>query len=260
MNLFDIMRQAGGGDAFAELARQFGLSEEQIGKAVEAFMPAFSAGLKRSTGDPLGLMQLMQKLSMGSYPEAYRNPAWAFGPGQQPGQEALSFLFGSPEAVRALAAQAAAFTGLSPDKLAAMLPALASMVFGGLAQQAARANPMFEALLQQMQVGAAPAAKGPLDRYEEEQAARGESANLGQAQAEMMKAGMAAFQANAAAWQRAMSAAMSAADDTGPKSPMPKSGPDLFGEMFEPGRRLGEAYQREMEALLRRFGPGGGRP
>ena len=49
MNLFDMMRSAGGGDAASALASQFGLTPEQVTKAVEAFAPAFSAGLKRAT-------------------------------------------------------------------------------------------------------------------------------------------------------------------------------------------------------------------
>jgi hypothetical protein len=33
------------------------------------------------------------------------------------------------------------------------------------------------------------------------------------------------------------------------------SGRDVFGEMLQPGVKLGEAYQRELEELVRRFTP-----
>ena len=33
------------------------------------------------------------------------------------------------------------------------------------------------------------------------------------------------------------------------------TGRDVFGEMLEPGLRLGEAYQREVEAMLERLRP-----
>ena len=256
MNLFDTMRQAGGGNAFASLGSQFGFSEEQIARAVQAFMPAFSTALKRATADPAGFMEFLQKLALGGYPQAYQNPVWAFGAGRPQAQDAFAFLFGSPEAARALAAQAGAFTGLAPDKLAEMLPALTSIVMGGLAQQMAALNPMWTAMQESLRAAARPAtaAKGPLDRYEEEQAAREAAAGFGAAPAEMMKAGMAAFEAGAAAWQQAVSRALSpAADETGGAAP--KFGPELFGEMFEPGLRLSEAYQREMEALLQRLRP-----
>ena len=38
MNLFDIMKEAQGGDAFATLARQYGLSEDQVQSAVQAII------------------------------------------------------------------------------------------------------------------------------------------------------------------------------------------------------------------------------
>ena len=259
MNLFDIMRQAGGGSGFSALGSQYGLSEEQIAKAVQAFMPAFSAGLKKSTADPFGLMDFMQRLATGGYPQAYQDPDWASGAGRRQGEEALGFLFGSPEAARAIAAQASAFTGIAREKLAELLPALTAIMFGGLAKQAAAANPVIEAMLKQFHAGApGAAAKGPLDRYEEEQAERDGTGDLARAQAEMMQAGLAAFQAGTAAWQQAMSEMMKTAGGgamtaTGERPETKASGRDLFGEMFEPGLRLSEAYSREMEAVLQRL-------
>lgn len=260
MNLFDTIRQAGGGNAFSALAAQYGLSEEQIGKAVQAFMPAFSAGLKRSTADPLGLMEFMRKLAQGGYPQSYQNPAWAFGAGRPQGEDALAFLFGSPEAARALAAQAGAFTGLAPDKLAAMLPALAGMMFGGLAQQSTASNPVLEAMMRPFRAVTEPrsTAKGPLDRYEEEQAAREGKDPFTGAQSEMMQAGMAAFQAGTSAWQQAVGQAMQTMGGAAAATQRPPaSGAGLFGDMFEPGIKLGEAYQREVEATLSRMRPEG---
>lgn len=258
MNLFDMMRQAGGGDAFSALARQYGLSEDQVAKAVQAFMPAFSAGLKQSTADPLGLMEFMRKLASGEGSRAYENPAFAWGAGQKQGQDAMKFLFGSPDAARAIACQAAAFTGLAPDKLQDLLPAVASMMFGGFAKQAAAANPMMESVMNQFRTAGGEgsrAEKGPLDRYEDEQASR-EPDGLARTQGEMMQAGLAAFQAGAAAWQKAVGEATSVVGSSGAeKQAGAATGQNVFGEMFEPGKRLSETYQREMEAMLQRFRP-----
>lgn len=259
MNLFEIMRSAGGGDGFAQLARQYGLSEDQIGKAVQAFLPAFSAGLKRGTADPFGLMEFMRKLAAPDFSRAYQQPDWAFGAGRRQGEDALAFLFGSPEAARAVASQASAFTGLAQDKLSELLPALAAMMFGGLAQQSIAANPLLDAMMKQFQAAEREkprAGKGPLDRYEEEQAKRERDApaDLARAQGEMMQAGMAAFQAGTAAWQQAMGQMMKNAGGPGATQPgAPVSGSAVFGDMFEPGLRLSEAYGREMEALLERL-------
>lgn len=222
MNLFDVMRSAGGGDAFSLLAAQYRLTEEQVARAAEAFSPAFSAGLKRRTGAPQDLMHFLQTLAAGSWAQAWRDPAWAAGSGRREGEEALSLLFGSPEVARAVAGLASAVTGLATEKLAELMPAFAALAFGGLAQQATQANPLFAAMLKQMQAGApaaaqpaaraAAAAKGPLDRYEEEQARRERETAV-------------------------------------------PSGPALFGEMLEPAQRLGEAYRAEMFGLLERMLP-----
>jgi hypothetical protein len=271
MNLFDIMRGAGGGDAFSTLARQYGLSDQQVRQAVEAFMPAFSAGLKRATDDPMGVMELMRRMAAGNLSRAYENPAWAFGDGRRAGDDALSFLFGSNEAAQAIARQASAFTGIAQAKLAELLPALAAMVFGGLAAQATAANPVLEAMLKQFRAGGqakpaggdtTPAGKGPLDRYEDEQEQREREAaeNVARSQQEMMQAGLAAFEAGTAAWRQAMDQMMQsvgggAVTGDAKRPETEASGRDVFGEMFQPGVKLGEAYQRELEELVRRFTP-----
>jgi hypothetical protein len=259
MNLFEILEDAGGGSAWAKMAPHFGMTEEQVRQAAEAFLPAFSAGLKRSTADPLGLMELMRKLSVADYFRAYQNPASAWGQSAGKGNDALAFLFGSAEVARQIAQQASAFTGIDKGKLTELMPALAAVTLGGLAQQAAALNPMFAEFMKQQAPTdrKKPGAKGPLDRYEDEQDERERLAaeKLTAAQAEMMQAGLAAFQTGAAAWQEAVGAMMKNAGGgavTGAeKSPAQEaSGEKLFGELLEPGVRLSEAYRREMEALL----------
>ena len=259
MNLFDIMRQAGGGNAFSALAPQYGLSQEQLAKAFEALLPAFSAGLKRSTADPLGLTEFMRRLAQGDYPRAYQDPMWAFSNAGREGNDALAFLFGSPEAARAVAAQASAFTGLAQEKLVELLPALAAMMFGGLARQATATNPMLEAMLKQFRAPEPPkppTGKGPLDRYEEEQEKRDRAAaDLARAQEEMVRTGLAALQAGTAAWQQALGQMAKGAAAGTERPEAQASGRNVFGEMFEPGLRLSEAYQREVEATLDRLRP-----
>lgn len=263
MNLFDIMRNAGGGNAFATMAPQYGLSAEQMAKAVEAFMPALSAGLKRSTSDPFGLMDFMRRASTADYSRAYQNPGWAWTDGKGQGDDALAFLFGSQQAADAIAQQAAVFTGIPKQKLAELLPALAAMSFGGLASQAATMNPVLDGMLKKFRAETSdkPAAKGPLDRYEEEQDKReredAAKAEAARAQKEMVQAGLAAFKVGTEAWQETVAAMMKGAGGgavAGEKqSPeTTASGESIFGELLEPGLRLGEAYRREMEKLVER--------
>jgi hypothetical protein len=262
MNLFDIMRNAGGGNAFAALAPHYGLSEEQMRKAVEAFLPAFSAGLKRSTADPFGLMEFMRRLAIADYFRAYQDPAWAGGEGRKQGDDALAFLFGSPEVADALARQASAFTGIAQEKLSELLPTLAAMIFGGLASQATAMNPMLDGMLKKFRAEPEkPAAKGPLDRYEEKAERRereaAAAAEAARAQADVMQAGLAAFQAGTAAVQETVAAMMKSAGGGavtgGTQAPETKaSGENVFGELFEPGLRLSDADRREMEKAVER--------
>ncbi len=134
--LIDMMMKAGGGDAMQAMARQFGLSQQQAMSAVEALMPAFSVGLKRNAADPMGMGAFMQALGTGQHTNYFDNVAKAFDPaGIQEGNGILGHLFGSKEVSRAVAAQASAATGIGSEILKQMLPALASMVMGGLAKQ-----------------------------------------------------------------------------------------------------------------------------
>jgi hypothetical protein len=134
--LIDMMMKAGGGDAMQTMARQFGLSQQQTMAAMEALMPAFSVGLKRNVQDPMGMGAFMQALGTGSHANYFDNVSKAFDPaGIQDGNGILGHLFGSKEVSRAVAQQAAAATGIGSEILKQMLPALASMIMGGLAKQ-----------------------------------------------------------------------------------------------------------------------------
>jgi hypothetical protein len=255
MNLYEIFRTAGGGDA-AALAARLGVSEEELARAVEALAPAFSAGLKRSTADPLGLLDFFRRVGAFDYSRAFRDPAWAAEAGRRGGEDAAAFLFGSPEAARAVAQQAAAFAGLAQETLARLMPPLAAALFGGLASEAAKQNPLLDAAFKAAAGGppAEPARKGPLDRYEEEQAAReaarNAAADLARMQRTMGDAGLAAFQAGTAAWQRMMGELL-ARGGSGAGAPAAQiSGRDLFGEMFESGLEVSEAYRRQIEAAM----------
>jgi hypothetical protein len=46
-NLLEIMQAAQGGNAYNNLAQQFGIGTEQAQKAVEALLPAMSMGLQQ---------------------------------------------------------------------------------------------------------------------------------------------------------------------------------------------------------------------
>lgn len=135
-SLFDIFAQAQNGAGMQALAQQFGLSMQQTQAAVQALLPAFSQGLQRSTADPYGLGAFMTAMASGQHAKYFEDATRAFSPqGIDEGNGILGHLFGSKDLSRAVAAQAAQATGLSQQMLQQMLPAMASMMMGGLAQQ-----------------------------------------------------------------------------------------------------------------------------
>lgn len=135
-NLTDILLQAQGGEALANLARQFGLSRDDAEKAVGAMMPAFAAAMRRQMADPETMQNLFAYLSaQAGLQAAFRDQIKAFSPTtREEGEKLLGTLFGSPDAVKAIAEQSARVTGLGQQALSSMLPVVGAMLVGGLSE------------------------------------------------------------------------------------------------------------------------------
>lgn len=131
--LTDLVLQADGGRAVDRIADQYGLSRDETVRAIEALVPAFSAGLQRNTRDVGGQASLLQALGSGRHPRYVENPDLAFGDeGLSEGRGILGHVFGNRDVSRGVAAQAAARTGLSEGLLKKLLPALAPIILGAL--------------------------------------------------------------------------------------------------------------------------------
>ncbi|MGO4741650.1 DUF937 domain-containing protein [Bosea sp. 2KB_26] len=133
MNLFEMMQSAQNGQAMQNLARQYGLSQQQTQSALDALLPAFTMGLQRQTQDPRAFGNLAQMMTASPFGSLYD----ADGDGipdnaAMMGNSVLKQLFGSQEVSNALAAQAAATSGVGQAVLKQMLPVIASMIMGGL--------------------------------------------------------------------------------------------------------------------------------
>ncbi|RUU30620.1 DUF937 domain-containing protein [Mesorhizobium sp. M6A.T.Ce.TU.016.01.1.1] len=176
-SLFDILTQAQNGNGMQALAQQFGLSQQQTQSAVEALLPAFSQGLKRNTSDPYGLGSFMTAMASGQHAKYFEDASRAFSPqGVDEGNGILGHLFGSKDLSRAVASQAAQASGVSQQVLQQMLPAVASMVMGGLFKQTTNqmqaaggfgggSNPLGEIIEQMMrQAGGGAQAPAPQQR------------------------------------------------------------------------------------------------
>lgn len=134
--LFEMMLQAQNGTAMEAMAKQFNLAQEQAAKAVAALMPAFSSGFKRNVTNPYDFSALFGAMASGNYAKYFEDMSKAFTPqGIDDGNQVLEKLFGSKEVSRAIAAQAAQFTGIGQDILKQMMPAMADTIMGGLFKQ-----------------------------------------------------------------------------------------------------------------------------
>ncbi|WP_210171881.1 DUF937 domain-containing protein [Bosea sp. Root670] len=135
MNLFDIMQSAQSGQALPNLAQQYGLSLQQTQAALDALLPAFSMGLQRQTRDPYAFGSLAQMMTASPYARFFEAGGYGIPAGaQNAGNDVLSQLFGSREVSQAIAAQAAATSGVSQAILKQMLPVVAAMLMGGLSK------------------------------------------------------------------------------------------------------------------------------
>ncbi|ALK10548.1 DUF937 domain-containing protein [Blastochloris viridis] len=155
-NLYEIIAKAQGGAAMANLARMYGLSPEQTRAAVEAMLPAFALGFKRATETPDGLSQFFNIMARNPYADWFESAGRLFATAQQamgfqqpapptPGEDILTLLFGSKEASRAVAAHAAALSGVGVEATKAMMPAVGALIAGGMPQAAQAQAGMAEA-------------------------------------------------------------------------------------------------------------------
>lgn len=283
--LFDMLAQAQNGNAVDQMARQFGLSQQQTQQAMEALLPAFSQGLKRNASNPYDLGAFLTALSSGQHAKYFEDATRAFSPqGMEEGNGILGHLFGSKELSRAVAAQASQATGIRQDVLKQMLPALATMIMGGLFKQSTgqvqaagfggQGNPLQEIIEQMMKQGGVP--QQPAPRPEAPQPDLNQFDNpFGKILEGMFGGGQAQRQAPSAPQgpfdnplgkifeEMMRGGQQQPRPQTQRESqPQPRTNPsgrgrtpydDLFGDMFESGRKTRDDYQKNMESVFDQF-------
>lgn len=245
LTLFDMIEQAQGGAARDNLANQFGLSQDQVDEALAALMPAFAAALRHNTRQPQDLMGFMSALGTGQHAKYYEDAMAAFSGGREEGDAILGHMFGSKEASRAIAAQAAQATGIGQEIFRQMLPVVASMVMGGLFKQSAGggAAPGGGFLGQFMeQIMSGLAALSPQTGGK----ARQPENPFGDILEQMMGGGIRPGGGHAA-------------PPPGAGAAVP-SGADIFGPMFDAGREVQDGYARGMERIVEGYLRGMDRP
>lgn len=278
--LFDMMMQAQNGAAMEAVARQFNLAQEQATKAMAALMPAFSAGLKRSTSNPYDFVGLMQAVSSGNYARYFEDMSRAFTPeGISDGNNILAQLFGSKEVSRAVAAQAAQMTGIGQDIYQRMLPVLADTLMGGLfkqttGQMASPVNPfansaMGETIQKWLEsTGFAPKPKtapeasifdNPFTQAMQQMFSVPRAEPASQPNPFLDNPFAKAFQEMMGGLGQQPAAKQPAANPTGAPKEEAKVNADSYTEMlnamFDSGLEVQKTYQRNLEAIFETYRP-----
>jgi hypothetical protein len=141
-NLYEMFRQAQGGAAFDNIARAYGMSSDQMRAAVAALTPAFAQGFQRQAQSEDAARRFAALFQTEAFARAFDAQAAALDPAtRNAGDDALGALFGSKEVSRAVAAQAAAASGVQAEIIRKVLPVLTSVLIGGFMKAAQGAQP-----------------------------------------------------------------------------------------------------------------------
>lgn len=135
MQLYDILATAQDGKAVENLAAAYGIRPEQAEAVMRAVLPEVSRRIERNTfsrgglADMVGALGAAQQSGVLDDPQAMARPST-----QQLGVAFLDQILGSKDRSRAVAARAAASTGISEALIRQMLPVVISMIVGALAK------------------------------------------------------------------------------------------------------------------------------
>jgi len=133
MQITDILAQMGG---LQSMARELGVSEDQASSGAAALAPAILGGFKKQAqAQPAGIEGLGGLLAQLGGSGLLDNVLAPQPTDIGRGNDVLGQIFGSKDVSRAVAQDAAAHSGLSPDLLKKMLPMLAMLVAGFMARQ-----------------------------------------------------------------------------------------------------------------------------
>ena len=134
MDIMSALQQAGGIDA---VSRELGIDSSTAQAGVGALLPAILAGVGgKAESHPQGMGGLgliLESLGGGGL---LANVLGAEPTNVDQGNDILGQIFGSKDGSRAVAADAAQKSGVSPDLLKKMLPIVAMMVAGYLSKHA----------------------------------------------------------------------------------------------------------------------------
>ncbi|WP_299354783.1 DUF937 domain-containing protein [uncultured Shimia sp.] len=132
MSILSLLQQAQQGQGLSQLAGQFGLDSAQANELTGLLAPALGKAAKQQA-EGGNLEALLGTLKGEDQADMFDNAASAASPqGQANGLAFLGTLLGGGSAQQTLTEKAAAQSGIDANTVAQFLPALASMLQGGL--------------------------------------------------------------------------------------------------------------------------------
>ena len=137
MNLIEMLMNAQNGQQIHQLAKNFGIADEQAQSAVSALLPSITGSLRNSMSSQAGLGSLLEALQKGNHQKYIDDPNSVTDRASvQDGNAILGHLLGNKERSRQVATEASAATGLDENMLKKMLPLVAGMAMGSLSKRA----------------------------------------------------------------------------------------------------------------------------
>ena len=138
MQITDMLAQTGG---FQSMARELGISEKQAESGAEALVPAILGGFKKQLqSQPAGVAGLGSLLGQLGGSGLLDNVLSPQPTDVNRGNNVLGQIFGSRDVSRAVAQNAVSQSGLEPSMLKKMLPIVAMLVAGYMAQRGSAAQ------------------------------------------------------------------------------------------------------------------------
>jgi hypothetical protein len=139
MKLFQIIANAQGARAIANMAQAFGLGEELTAQTVRYFIPAISKAIENRAKTPEGLVSVLEFLGSRRFDRFLDDPR-IFGHAQvlQEGERALEYLFVRKDRINRVIEKRAEVLPIDSAGLRIMFPFIAVMAVGAIAVRTRR--------------------------------------------------------------------------------------------------------------------------
>lgn len=138
MDIKTYLKSAQGGAALQNLSAAFGVDPAKAAAATSSLVDALSQRIERNTLSRGGIADVVELLGDDGAGRALGDPQDLAKPGvAEAGNHVLDVLIGNKHISRGIAAEASKASGLDAEITKKMLPAIASMLIGGLQQETA---------------------------------------------------------------------------------------------------------------------------